>query len=50
MQYVVKNRIWLEGGGGTQATEAGLKTIENFKKLEKKCQDFLTAELNKLHF
>jgi len=38
------------GGGGTEVTAAGLKAIENFRKLDQKCQDFLDAELKKMEF
>ncbi|HAW52616.1 MAG TPA: molybdenum transporter [Flavobacteriales bacterium] len=38
------------GGGGTEVTEAGLRAIENFKKLDQKCQHFLNEELKKMDF
>ena len=38
------------GGGGTIVTEAGLKAIKNFKKLDSKCRAFLDKELNKMDF
>jgi molybdate transport system regulatory protein len=47
--YLIKSSGGI-GGGGTIVTAAGLKAIENFKKLDKKCQDFLNAELRKMDF
>jgi len=37
-----------KGGGGTQVTEEGLKVIELFEKLNKKCQKYLDNEILKL--
>jgi molybdate transport system regulatory protein len=37
-----------KGGGGTQVTEEGLKAIQLFDKLNKRCQKFLDKEVLKL--
>ncbi len=37
-----------KGGGGTQVTNEGLKAIKLFETLNKKCQNYLDKEMNKL--
>lgn len=37
-----------KGGGGTQVTEEGLKAIQLFEKLNKRCQIYLDKEILKL--
>ena len=37
-----------KGGGGTQVTEEGLRAIDMFDKLNKKCQNYLDKEILKL--
>ena len=37
-------------GGGTVVTNEGLKAIESFLELKKKCADFMDAEFKKLEF
>lgn len=36
------------GGGGTRVTDEGLKMIQLFEKLNKKCQVYLDKELEKI--
>jgi len=38
-----------KGGGGTQVTAEGIKTIAIFENLNKKCQQFLDKEIAKIN-
>ena len=47
--YILKSKGG-SGGGGTNITEAGIKAIKMFKILDKKCQDYLRKEVDKISF
>ena len=47
---LVERQIGGKKGGGTIVTQQGIKAIESFMALKKKCADFMDTEFKKLEF